>query len=135
MDEGAEFRALNVNPNLDFIQSNLNFLQTDDFINPYTEATISSNFYDNDNFLNKYKNSSLPIVFILNVQSLLSKHFKLKTFILDLISKNANIKVICLQEYGKSHSLTLSQFLVSLLHLSSGAKIEGVVLDFLSKVT
>jgi hypothetical protein len=98
MDEGAELRALNVNPNLDFIQSNLNFLQADDFINPYTEATISSNFYDNDTFLNKFKNSTLPIVFNLNVQSLLSKHLKLKTFILDLISNHVNIKVICLQE-------------------------------------
>ncbi len=97
-DSGLGLGTLNNNPNLDFIQSNLTILQTDDFINPYTEATIPSHFYDNESFLNKFQNSQFPIIINLNAQSLSSKHFNLKTFILNLKENHVNIKIICLQE-------------------------------------
>jgi hypothetical protein len=45
------------------------------------------------------------------------------------------LKLYAYKKYGKSHSPTLSPFPVSLLYINNGAKIEGVVLDFLSKVT
>jgi hypothetical protein len=59
-DEGL--RALNSNPNLDFITANQNALSTDDFINPYSDSNISSYFYDNDTFINKFKNSPYPLI-------------------------------------------------------------------------
>ncbi len=89
--EGVELGVLNDNPDLDFIQSNSNFFQSDDSINPYTDATISSKFYDNDTFSNKFKNSPNPLILNLNVQSLISKHFNLKTLILELVANHVNM--------------------------------------------
>ncbi len=91
-------RALNSNPNLDFITANLKALSTDDFINPYSDSNISSHFYDNDTFINKFKNSPYPLILNLNVLSLVSKHTKLKEFIINLLNNHVNIKIVCLQE-------------------------------------
>lgn len=97
-DDDIELGTLNSNPNLDFMLSNINSFQSDDFINPYYEMPISSKFFDNSTFINSYKNLSLPIILNLNVQSLPSKLDNLQSFIQNLISNHVNIKIICLQE-------------------------------------
>jgi hypothetical protein len=96
--EDVELGTLNNNPNLDFLSSNDNILHSDDFINPYSDITISSKFFDNSTFLNTYKNQPFPIIINLNVQSLHSKIHNLQTFILNLINNHVNVKIICLQE-------------------------------------
>jgi hypothetical protein len=95
--DDAELWVLNNNPNLDFVSTN-DVVLTDDFINPYKDANISSQFYDNMTFISKFKNSPFPIFLNLNVQSLISKHTTLKNFVLNLINNHVNLKIICLQE-------------------------------------
>jgi hypothetical protein len=96
--EDVGLRALNSDPNLDFITSNFNALSTDDFINPYSDSNISSHFYDNVTFINKFKNTPFPLILNLNVQSLVSKYTKLREFVSNLLNNHINIKIICLQE-------------------------------------
>ena len=62
------------------------------------ELTMDSFFYDSESFLNKFRNSDKPIFLNLNVQSLMSKHEKLKDFIVRLTNNGLQIDVIALQE-------------------------------------
>ena len=59
---------------------------------------MDSFFYDSESFLNKFRNSDKPIFLNLNVQSLMSKHEKLKDFIVRLTNNGLQIDVIALQE-------------------------------------
>lgn len=89
---------LNSNRNLDFLQSNLNYLSADDNVNPYENLNISSLFYDLTSFTTSFRNTASSIFLNINVQSLASKIDNLRDIILSLANHNINIPVIALQE-------------------------------------
>ena len=64
----------------------------------YTGLNIDSIFYDMDSFIKKFSNSKSPLFMNLNVQSLNSKHEKLKNFVLALSNKGIVIDIIAMQE-------------------------------------
>ena len=64
----------------------------------YTGLNIDSIFYDMDSFIKKFSNSKSPLFMNLNVQSLNSKHEKLKNFVLALSNKGIVIDIIAIQE-------------------------------------
>ena len=70
----------------------------DNDINPLLELTMDSLFYDSESFCKRFRNSDKPVFLNLNVQSLTSKHEKLKDFIVRLTNKGVQIDLIGLQE-------------------------------------
>ena len=70
----------------------------DNDINPLLELTMDSLFYDSESFCKRFRNSDKPVFLNLNVQSLTSKHEKLKDFIVRLTNKGVQIDLIALQE-------------------------------------
>ena len=94
---GEGLNLLNRNNHLDLRNALINF-DNDNEVNPLMELTMDSFFYDSESFLNKFRNSDKPIFLNLNVQSLMSKHEKLKDFIVRLTNNGLQIDVIALQE-------------------------------------
>jgi hypothetical protein len=77
--------------------------ENDDWPNPYTSVNINSSFYDTDTLIQKFSNYLHPLFISINVQSLMSKHEKLKEFALNLISRNVPLYVIAVQEIWSIH--------------------------------
>ena len=69
-----------------------------DDINQYTDLTVDSAFHDTNSIISKFSNSNRPLFLNINIQSLQSKHEKLKNFILTLVNKNVQVDLIALQE-------------------------------------
>ena len=88
---------LNLDPTLDYPNS-LNSLLNSDNDNPYNLYNIHSKYYDNPAFLKSFKNSKNNLLLSLNIQSLHSKHFNLKSFIIENVSSGVPISLIALQE-------------------------------------
>ena len=88
---------LNNNIDLDLLHS-LTHMNTDIDTNIYTDTNINSAFYDTETFISKFKHSKSPLFLNLNTQSLMSKHEKLKNFILNLTNNGLVIDIIALQE-------------------------------------
>jgi hypothetical protein len=61
-------------------------------------GNIDSLYYDTNCFVNKFKNSNQPLILSINIQSLLSKHQELKTFITELKNNGIVIDVLVIQE-------------------------------------
>jgi hypothetical protein len=76
-----------------------NFQLDDNNVN-VINGHLSSLYYDTDSFVEKFKNSNqpLPVILGINIQSLLSKHLELKSFIAELKCKGIVIDVLLLQE-------------------------------------
>ena len=67
-------------------------------LNPYENIAMESHFYDLDSFIANFKHNNKPFFININVQSLLSKHEKLKNLILTATSKGIVIDLIAVQE-------------------------------------
>jgi len=59
---------------------------------------INSQFYDTASFIDTFKNTKSPVFLNLNVQSLMSKFDKLKSFVLNLTNNGVTIDLIAMQE-------------------------------------
>ena len=88
---------LNSDNNLNIYPLLTSNLEPDEF-NQYTEINVDSAFYDSHTIIKKFANSTRPLFLNINIQSLNSKHEKLKNFILSLTNKNIQIDLISLQE-------------------------------------
>jgi Reverse transcriptase (RNA-dependent DNA polymerase) len=96
--ECMSLASLNSNPNYDFKNAAEFVFENDDWPNPYSYIDINSMFYDSDSFVEAFAGHPHPVFLTLNVQSLMSKHDKLKNFIMTLNQRNVYIAVIALQE-------------------------------------
>ena len=72
-------------------------LEPDEY-NQYAELTVDSTFCDSSSLINKFRGSNRPLFLNINIQSLNSKHEKLKNFVLTLSNNNIQIDIISLQE-------------------------------------
>ena len=59
---------------------------------------VDSAFHDTQSFVNRFSGSNHSLFLNINIQSLNSKHDKLKNFVLSLTNKNIQIDLIALQE-------------------------------------
>ena len=92
-------KSLNDNISLDIYNKIINHIIDDNNDNNlYEDINIDSQFYDLDTFINRFANSKSPLFINLNIQSLMSKHDKLNTFIGHLNNSNVTIDIIALQE-------------------------------------
>ena len=78
----------------------------ENYINPFT-TQISSNFHDPNSFKTLLASIHEPVFLNINIQSLNSKHEKLKNFILSITNSNIQIDLIAIQETWKIHNLSL----------------------------
>ena len=67
-------------------------------LNPYENIAMEAHFYDLDSFIANFKHNNKPFFININVQSLLSKHEKLKNLILTATNKGIVIDLIAVQE-------------------------------------
>ena len=81
---------------LDF-RYTLGLLQNDFTPNPLTDS-LTSSFHDPQSFLDLMLPNPNPIFLSINIQSLNSKHEKLKNFILSLTNRGIQIDFIAIQE-------------------------------------
>ena len=88
---------LNSDFSLNLYQQLIANVEPDD-INQYTDLTVDSAFHDTNSIISKFSNSNRPLFLNINIQSLQSKHEKLKNFILTLVNKNVQVDLIALQE-------------------------------------
>ena len=88
---------LNLDPALDYLTSLKTHFGNEDE-NPYNLYNIQSCYLDNQSFAHNLKNSNKPTFLGLNIQSLHSKYFNLKSFILSNEANGPPISLIALQE-------------------------------------
>ena len=88
---------LNLDPALDYLTSLKTHFGNEDK-NPYNLYNIQSCYLDNQSFAHNLKNSNKPTFLGLNIQSLHSKYFNLKSFILSNEANGPPISLIALQE-------------------------------------
>ena len=88
---------LNLDPALDYLTSLKTHFGNEDE-NPYSLYNIQSCYLDNQSFAHNLKNSNKPTFLGLNIQSLHSKYFNLKSFILSNEANGPPISLIALQE-------------------------------------
>lgn len=101
-DEGLNLLNNNDNLNLRTVINRVllnDNVNDDEFLmNPYNNIDITSLFHDTHSLITEHKNSSKPLFMSVNVQSLNSKHEKLKNFVLSLTNNGIVIDIIALQE-------------------------------------
>ena len=88
---------LNSDPSLNLYQQLTSNAEPDDN-NLYIDLTVDSAFHDTNSIIRKFSSHNSPLFLNINIQSLQSKHEKLKNLILTLVNKNVQIDLIALQE-------------------------------------
>ena len=84
--------------NLD-ASNNLNsYILDDENVSQFFHTHIKSTYFDTDSFVDTFKNSTEPLILSVNIQSLNSKYFALKSYIKSLTEANLPIDLIILQE-------------------------------------
>jgi hypothetical protein len=93
---GGLIGSLNLIPDYDGTTLLNDYLNADQ--DSQLNINIGSNYLDPTSFTQKYAKSKKPLYLSVNIQSLMSKHELLKTFVTDLLTANVPLDVIALQE-------------------------------------
>ena len=82
-------------------------------------------YLDNQSFAHNLKNSNKPTFLGLNIQSLHSKYFNLKSFILSNEANGPPISLIALQETWNIQDTNAINIPTSILYFKKGPNLEG----------